>query len=89
MPGPIAGTEGMARLAPTSELKESVRNSVPLKREGTPEDIANAALFLGSPLASYATGIVMPIDGGWSLGGFGTVMAQLQRTIESSEQTRS
>jgi NAD(P)-dependent dehydrogenase (short-subunit alcohol dehydrogenase family) len=89
VPGPIAGTEGMARLAPTPELKASVRNSVPLRREGTPGDIANAALFLGSPLASYLTGIVMPVDGGWSLGGFGIIMTELQRTIESSDQAKS
>jgi len=88
VPGPITGTEGMARLAPTPELKATVLSSVPLKREGTTEDIANAALFLASPLASYVTGVVVPIDGGWSLGGFGVVMTELQRTIELSNEKK-
>ena len=68
-PGPIGDTEGMKRLAPTPEMQEHTRKSVPLGRFGTGEDIAQAALFLASPLASYVTGIVMPVDGGWSLGG--------------------
>ena len=85
VPGPIAGTEGMARLAPTPELKERVRNSVPMKRDGTPPDIANAALFLGSPLASFVTGAVIPVDGGWSLGGYSVMMAGLQALLEQPQ----
>ena len=38
---------------------------MPLGRWGTPADIAPAALFLCSPLASYITGAVLPIDGGY------------------------
>ena len=52
----------------TAKLDEKVvgewRNSIPLKRGGTPEDIANACLFLGSDLSSYITGQVMSVDGG-------------------------
>lgn len=69
VPGPIEGTEGMKRLAPTPELMEMSKDSVPLKRLGQTEDIGNAALFLASPMASYITGAVIPVDGGWSLGG--------------------
>ena len=38
---------------------------MPLGRWGTPADIAPAALFLCSPLASYITGTVLPVDGGY------------------------
>ena len=38
---------------------------MPLGRWGRPEDIAPAALFLCSPLASYITGAVLPVDGGY------------------------
>ena len=37
---------------------------IPLKRAGKPEDIANAALFLGSDLSTYITGQVIGVDGG-------------------------
>lgn len=40
---------------------------VPLKRLGTPDDVAKAVLFLASDSASYLTGTVLPIDGGASL----------------------
>jgi NAD(P)-dependent dehydrogenase (short-subunit alcohol dehydrogenase family) len=41
---------------------------VPLKRWGTPDEIANAVTFLVSPYASYITGDIMTIDGGAWLG---------------------
>jgi NAD(P)-dependent dehydrogenase (short-subunit alcohol dehydrogenase family) len=41
-----------------------VRDSVPLGRLGTPEDVAAAALFLCSPAASFITGTVLIVDGG-------------------------
>ncbi|MFO8147680.1 MAG: 3-oxoacyl-[acyl-carrier-protein] reductase [Bacteroidota bacterium] len=40
------------------------RESIPLKRGGTPEDIANACVFLGSELSSYITGQVIQVNGG-------------------------
>ena len=52
----------------TNALPEAVREEyikqIPLKRGGTPEDIANAALFLASDLSSYITGQVIPVNGG-------------------------
>lgn len=42
---------------------------IPLERYGTPEDIANAVLFLASEKASYITGISLVVDGGLSLPG--------------------
>ena len=46
------------------DLKNSMIESVPLKRGGKPEDIANAALFLGSDMSTYVTGQVLGVDGG-------------------------
>ena len=40
------------------------RNSIPLKRGGTPEDVANANLFLASDMSSYITGQVLHVCGG-------------------------
>jgi 3-oxoacyl-[acyl-carrier protein] reductase len=41
-----------------------LRESIPLKRFGRPEDIAYAVLFLVSPWADYVTGEVMDVNGG-------------------------
>ncbi|MCA1748305.1 MAG: SDR family oxidoreductase [Sphingomonadales bacterium] len=68
-PGPIEGTEGMERLAPTPEAKERSAKAVPLGRMGTVEDIADVCLFLASDAARYVNGAVIPVDGGWSAGG--------------------
>jgi NAD(P)-dependent dehydrogenase (short-subunit alcohol dehydrogenase family) len=38
---------------------------IPMKKMADPVDIANVALFLASPRASYMTGTVLPVDGGW------------------------
>ncbi|MCH1930947.1 SDR family oxidoreductase [Shewanella sp. A25] len=84
VPGPISGTEGFNRLAPSDALQQQVANSVPLKRNGVGQDIANAALFLGSELASYITGVVLPVDGGWSLGGASAVMTALSEIAQKS-----
>lgn len=43
---------------------ENWRNAIPLKRGGTPEDVANACLFLASDLSAYITGQVLQVDGG-------------------------
>ena len=43
---------------------EGWRNAIPLKRGGTPEDIANACVYFGSDLSAYVTGQVLHVDGG-------------------------
>ncbi|WP_369049168.1 3-oxoacyl-[acyl-carrier-protein] reductase [Tenacibaculum sp. UWU-22] len=52
----------------TAKLDEKVvegwRNEIPLKRGGTPEDIANACVFLASDMSSYITGQTLSVDGG-------------------------
>ncbi|MDX1497178.1 MAG: SDR family oxidoreductase [Salinisphaeraceae bacterium] len=76
-PGPIDNTEGMRRLAPNEALHKQVVDSVPLQRMGEAQDIADAAMFLSSPQASYISGVVLPVDGGWSLGGAANAFAGL------------
>lgn len=41
--------------------------SIPLRRGGTPEDVAKVCLFLASDMASYITGQVIPVDGGMAM----------------------
>ena len=55
-------TEMTAKLS--EELVKEWRSAIPLKRGGSPEDIANACVFLGSDLSSYITGQVLNVDGG-------------------------
>lgn len=68
-PGPIENTEGMRRLAPNERANQMVLDSVPMGCFGNVDDIAQAAMWLSSGLARYVTGVVLPVDGGWSLGG--------------------
>lgn len=46
------------------DMKESFSGQNPMKRMGSPDEIANAALFLASNDSSYITGIDLPVDGG-------------------------
>ena len=54
----------------TDKLDEKVvqgwRDSIPLKRGGQPEDIANSCVFLASDMSSYITGQTLSVDGGMS-----------------------
>jgi len=55
-------TEMTDKLNP--EVVQSWRNAIPLKRGGTPEDVANLCVFLASDLSVYITGQTINIDGG-------------------------
>ncbi len=55
-------TEMTAALAP--EMVQQWREQIPLKRGGTPEDVAQAVVFLASDMSSYITGQVLNVDGG-------------------------
>lgn len=61
-PGVIA-TDMVAALPKFA--KDSIGNTIPLKRFGEPEEIANAILFLCSDAASYITGVTLQVDGGY------------------------
>jgi NAD(P)-dependent dehydrogenase (short-subunit alcohol dehydrogenase family) len=47
--------------------REAIVARTPLGRWGKPEDIAGAAIFLASPAATFITGVVLPVDGGYSV----------------------
>jgi len=69
VPGPIADTEGLKRLAPTDDTMAAMANRVPLKRLGRIEDISRMAMLLASDWGSYITGAIIPVDGGLALTG--------------------
>lgn len=48
----------------TEAIKAEIANGVPLRRLGTPEDVAGACLFLASDLSAYVTGAVIDVNGG-------------------------
>ena len=62
---------GFIMTAMTDALSEEVKaewcKKIPLRRGGTPEDVANVALFLASDLSSYVSGQVIQIDGGMNM----------------------
>ena len=55
----------------TNALSEEVRDAwvkqIPLRRGGTPEDVANVAVFLASDMSGYVTGQVIQVDGGMNM----------------------
>jgi NAD(P)-dependent dehydrogenase (short-subunit alcohol dehydrogenase family) len=69
-PGSILteGTRSLFYNEETRRLSESLISHIPLGRPGNPRDIANAVLYLVSDDASYITGHVLIVDGGWTAG---------------------
>jgi NAD(P)-dependent dehydrogenase (short-subunit alcohol dehydrogenase family) len=67
-PGPISGTEGMARLAPSKASAEALASRIPLRRFGEISEVADSAVFLCSEAAAYITGTILDCEGGSQLG---------------------
>lgn len=69
IPTPILGKSG-AGMNPDqlkqfeARIRETMREDRPLKREGTPDDVAEAALYFATDRSRYVTGTVLPVDGG-------------------------
>jgi NAD(P)-dependent dehydrogenase (short-subunit alcohol dehydrogenase family) len=61
-------TEGLAGLA-AGELTEDIGAGVPLRRAGTVDEMASAAVFLASDMSSYITGQTLHVDGGTDAAG--------------------
>lgn len=53
----------MTKVLEENQIK-NIKNQIPLKRLGTPEDVANLIVFLSSDFANYITGQVISVDGG-------------------------
>ena len=58
-------TDMTAKLS--DEVKAEWAKKIPLRRGGTPEDVANIALFLASDLSAYVSGQVIQVDGGMNM----------------------
>jgi NAD(P)-dependent dehydrogenase (short-subunit alcohol dehydrogenase family) len=67
-PGFIKTNMSSLALDKDPERKKRVLSRTPLGRLGKPDEVADAALFLVSGSASYITGVVLPVDGGNSIG---------------------
>ena len=67
-PGFIATDMSSKALDDDPERKNKVLSRTPAGHLGTPADIGDAALFLATDSAKYITGIIMPVDGGNSIG---------------------
>lgn len=51
----------------SEDVKKKWAEQIPLRRGGTPEDVANVAVFLGSDLSSYVSGQAIPVCGGMNM----------------------
>jgi len=60
-------TDDMMNVFGTPEALEKIAKGIPLGRLGTPDDIANAVLFLASDRASFITGQTISVDGGYTM----------------------
>lgn len=74
-PGPVDGTEGMARLTPTQAHRDKVLEAIPLRRYARLEEIADTAVFLSSAAGANFNGAVLVCDGGQSTLGSGAFAA--------------
>jgi NAD(P)-dependent dehydrogenase (short-subunit alcohol dehydrogenase family) len=67
-PGPIETPGAAQQLWNTPEAVQRITESIPLKRWGKPEDVADAVTFLASDHAGFITGEILTVDGGSWLG---------------------
>ena len=67
-PGLIDTPQSRERLWPEDWMRQELLSNVPMGRFGEEAEVADAVLFLASPLSRYVTGEVLVVDGGESLG---------------------
>jgi NAD(P)-dependent dehydrogenase (short-subunit alcohol dehydrogenase family) len=68
-PGTVATEMQQAMVASGRASVERYLDRIPMKRVGRPEELADAVFYLASPQASYVSGVVLAVDGGWAGGG--------------------
>ena len=68
-PGSI-GIDLTNQLWSQNTAMQGLLSHIPMGRQCKPEEVANVCAFLASDLSSYMTGTVIPVDGGWTCGGF-------------------
>jgi NAD(P)-dependent dehydrogenase (short-subunit alcohol dehydrogenase family) len=76
-PGPVE--TAMARQVHTPEIRADYHDAIPLNRYGLEEELAEAVFFLCSERASYITGQVLAVDGGFDAAGIGLPTLRGQR----------
>ena len=76
-PGPVE--TAMAKAVHTPEIRADYHDAIPLNRYGLEEELAEAIFFLSSDRASYITGQVLAVDGGFDAAGIGLPTLRGQR----------
>ncbi|MBR0755980.1 SDR family oxidoreductase [Bradyrhizobium jicamae] len=76
-PGPVE--TAMAKAVHTAEIRADYHDAIPLNRYGLEEELADAIFFLCSERASYITGQVLAVDGGFDAAGIGLPTLRGQR----------
>ena len=70
-PGPVPTEGAFSRLLPRKDMEDAARQHNPLRRFGTPQELANLAAFLISDACTYINGEIVVMDGGEWLRGAG------------------
>ena len=76
-PGPV--DTAMAKAVHTAEIRADYHDAIPLNRYGLEEELAEAIFFLSSDRASYITGQILAVDGGFDAAGIGLPTLRGQR----------
>jgi NAD(P)-dependent dehydrogenase (short-subunit alcohol dehydrogenase family) len=87
VPGEVDTPMGLKEIFPdTPEIIEAYLQAIPLSRIARPEEIAQAVLFLVSDVASYITGVALPVDGGILLRNEAMLMMEELSANQTEEQ---